>query len=161
MTRPTVYLETSVVGYASSRPSRDIVIAARQQLTQDWISVGRRVYELFVSQLVIRETSAGHPDAARERLRFVQEFSVLAITDSAGELAATLTKSGAVPGKAPEDALHIGVAAVHGVEFLLTWNCKHIANAMMRQRIESVCRDAGYEPPVICTPEELIHDEPS
>jgi len=82
----------------------------------------------------------------------------LGVTDAAGELAARLLKSGAIPKKATEDALHIAVAAVHGIEFLLTWNCKHIANATMRQAIEHVCREAGYEPPVICTPEELTNE---
>ena len=159
MTKPTVYLETSVIGYATSRESQDVLVAARQQLTRDWFAFGTHAYELFVSQLVVREASSGDRDAARERIRFVEGILLLAITDTAGELAAKLLDSGAVPGNAPEDALHIAVAAVHGIEYLLTWNCKHIANATMRQGIERACREAGYEPPVICTPEELTYDE--
>ena len=159
MTKPAVYLETSVIGYAMSRPSRDLVVAARQQITQEWFAIASQQYELFVSQLVIRESSAGDKDAAEERAAFLAGMPRLGITDAAGDLAANLVKGGSVPRKAAEDALHIAVAAVHGVEFLLTWNCKHIANATMRQAIERACRLAGYEPPVICTPEELTSDE--
>lgn len=159
MTKPAVYLETSVIGYATPRPSRDLVVAARQQLTRDWFAHRARVYDLFVSQLVVGEASGGDEEAAQERTAFLQAIPRLGITDAAGALAAKLVESGAVPKKAVEDALHIAVAAVHGVEYLVTWNCKHIANATMRQAIENACREAGYEPPVICTPEELMNDE--
>lgn len=114
---------------------------------------------MFVSQLVASEASGGDAEAARERTVFLRGIPLLGITDAAGELASELVERKAVPRKAAEDALHIAIAAVHGVDFLLTWNCKHIANATMRQAIESVCRGAGYEPPVICTPEELMNDK--
>ena len=157
--KPTVYLETSVVGYATSRPSRDLVTAGRQQITREWFIVAIRKYDLFVSQLVIGEVSAGNESAARERTAFLQGIPRLGVTEASSDLATELVRSGAIPSKAAEDALHIAVAAVHGVEFLVTWNCKHIANAATRQVIEHVCRMAGYEPPVICTPEELIDDD--
>ena len=159
MTKPAVYLETSVIGYATSRPSRDLIVAGRQQITREWFALRAEAYELFVSQLVVREASAGDEEAARVRAGFVRKIARLGITDAAGELAAKLVETGAVPRKAAEDALHIAVAAVHGVEYLLTWNCRHIANATMRQAIEGACRGAGYEPPVICTPEELMNDD--
>ena len=146
------------MSYATSRPSRDLVVAGHQQITREWFARQASAYELFVSQLVIREAAGGDQQAARARLVFLHETARLAITDAAGTLAAQLVGQGAVPRAAAEDALHIAVAAVHGVEYLLTWNCKHIANAAMRQAIERVCRSAGYEPPVICTPEELMHD---
>lgn len=148
-----------MVGYATSRPSRDLVVAARQQITRDWFARGAHAYELFVSQLVIREASLGDEEAARERLALVQGIPLLAVSDAVGDLAARLVGGGAVPRRATEDALHIAVAAVHGIDFLLTWNCKHIANALMRSAIERACREAGFEPPVICTPEELISDD--
>ena len=97
----------------------------------------------------------------RRRLRVLTNLTVLPLTESATELARALICHGALPQKATVDAFHIGVAAAHNVEYLLTWNCKHIANAAMRQAIERVCREAGYEPPVICTPEELMNDEAS
>ena len=159
MTKYAVYLETSVVGYATSRLSRDLVVAAHQQITREWFTSRAQRYELFVSQLVVSEASGGDEGAARERVGFLQGIPRLAITGSAGEPAAKLVESGAVPRRAAEDALHIAVAAVHGVDYLLTWNCKHIANAAMRQAIEGVCREGGYEPPVICTPEELMNDD--
>jgi predicted nucleic acid-binding protein len=159
MTKPAVYLDTSVIGYATSRPTRDLLVAARQQITQEWFTLRAQEYELFVSRLVVREIAAGDASAARDRVDFVQGFEELAITDEAGDLADRLVASRAIPRKAAEDALHIAVASVHGVEYLLTWNCAHIANAAMRQTIETVCRDSGYEPPVICTPEELMHDD--
>jgi len=159
MTKPAVYLETSVVGYATSRPSRDLVVAGRQQITREWFALRANGYELFVSQLVVREASAGDAEAAEQRATFLRGIPLLGVTDVAGELAAELVARGAVPRKAAEDALHIAVAAAHGVGFLLTWNCKHIANATMRHAIEAVCREAGYEPPVICTPEELMNDD--
>lgn len=157
--KSTVYLETSVIGYAASRPSRDLIIAGRQQITRDWFATAAERYELFVSQLVIRETSAGDDTAASGRMALLHGISRLAIIDAAGELAAMLVRRGAVPRKASEDALHIAVAAVHGIQFIVTWNCKHIANATMRRSIERVCREAGYEPPIICTPEELTSDD--
>ena len=159
MTKPAVYLETSVIGYATSRPSRDLVVAARQQITREWFADRASACELFVSQLVATEASGGDEDAAQERMALLQGIARLRVTDAAGGLAARLVECGAVPGVAAEDALHIAVAAVHGVDYLLTWNCKHIANAAMRQAIERACREAEYEPPIICTPEELMDDE--
>jgi predicted nucleic acid-binding protein len=158
MTKPAVYLETSVIGYATSRQSRDLVVAGHQQVTREWFALRAERYELFVSQLVATEAAGGDDEAARERSSFLREIPRLGIKDEAGDLAILLVESGAVPRRAAEDAIHIAVAAVHGVDYLLTWNCKHIAIATMRQAIEGVCRDAGYEPPVICTPEELMND---
>lgn len=159
MAKRTVYLETSVIGYATTRPSRDLVVAGRQQITREWFVRGALAYDLFMSQLVIREASSGDEEAARARLALLEGIPLLAVSDAAGELAGRLVDVGAVPRIAAEDALHIAVAVVHGVDFLLTWNCKHIANAMMRSDIERACREAGYEPPVICTPEELTSED--
>jgi hypothetical protein len=159
LTKPFVNLETSVVSYATSRPNRDLVIAARQQITRDWFASRSPSYSLFVSQLVAAEVSAGDDTSAVEREAFLQGIPRLATTVAAGALASDLVSRKAVPVQAAEDALHIALAAVHGVEYLLTWNCKHIANATMRQAIERACRAAGYEPPVICTPEELTDDQ--
>jgi predicted nucleic acid-binding protein len=159
MAKPTVYLETTVISYATSRASRDLLVAARQQITQEWFACGAQAYQLFVSQIVVREASSGDEEAARARIALLEGLPLLAVTDAVGSLAEKLVGIGAIPTKATEDALHIAVAAVHGVDFLLTWNCKHIANAAMRQAIERICRDADYEPPVICTPEELTSDD--
>jgi len=159
VTKPAVYLETSVISYATSRPSRDLVVAGHQQITREWFARQGNYFELFVSQLVVREAEGGDPVAARDRVAFLASWKRLALTEVATSLAQKLVDVGAVPKKAAEDALHISLAAIHGVDYLLTWNCKHIANAATRQAIERVCRDCGYEPPVICTPEELSGDE--
>jgi len=123
-----------------------------------WLALRAEGYELFVSQLVASEASGGDEQAGRERTAFLRGLPRLGVTDAAGRLALELVDSGAVPRKAAEDALHIAIAAVHGMDYLLTWNYKHIANAALRQAIEGACRNAGYEPPVICTPEELMND---
>lgn len=157
--KASVYLETSVISYATSHPSRDLIVAGRQEITRAWFATAAHRFDIYVSQLVVGEATVGDPVAAQERAALIQGCTRLAITDAAGDLAALLLRRGAVPQKAADDAVHIAVAAVHGVEYLLTWNCKHIANARMRQGIEGVCREAGFEPPVICTPEELISDE--
>jgi len=159
MMKPAVYLETSLIGYATSRLSRDLIVAARQQMTNEWFASRAKEFDLFISDLVTVEVSRGDQDAAQERIDFVKDIPRLRITEAVDKLAAHLVEQGAVPGKAVEDAIHIAIAAVHGVDYLLTWNCKHIANATMRQAIEDVCRELGYEPPVICTPEELMNHE--
>ncbi len=117
MTRPAVYLETSVVGYATTRPSRHLVVAGHQQVTWEWYALRATRYELFISQLVASEASGGNEEAAQERAAFLQGMPRLGVTDAAGELAARLVERGAVPRKAAEDALHIAIAAVHGVDY--------------------------------------------
>jgi len=156
MDKPRVYLETSVISYLAALPSRDLVVAAHQQITHEWMSVHRDSYQIFVSQLVVREASAGDENAVKRRLAILQGLELLALTDEAADLARALIVRGAVPRQSVEDSLHIAVAAAHGMNYLLTWNCRHIANATMRSRIVSVCWSCGYEPPIICTPEELI-----
>ncbi len=134
------------------------MITAHQQLTKKWWNMRHQQFELFVSPLVLREVTVGNPTMAQRRLRIVRELPVLAVTAEATAVAEQLMKNGPLPPKAEVDALHIGVAAVHGIEYLLTWNCRHIANARTRSQIESICRNMGYEPPVMCTPEELTEE---
>jgi predicted nucleic acid-binding protein len=151
---PSVYVETSVISYLSAKQSRDIVVAAHQQLTRQWWT-NRSSYRLFVSQIVRDEAAVGDPAARARRLRVLRDVPALAVTDEATRLAGELVRRGALPKKATVDAFHIGIAAAHQIEYLLTWTCKHIANATMRGTIEAICRSAGLTPPVICTPEEL------
>lgn len=155
MGKPAIYVETSVVSYLVARPSRDLIVAAHQQLTIEWWQDERRNYDLFVSQLVIDEARAGDPETAAKRIAAIEDLPLLAINDEAVHLAQSLIKAHAVPKKAAQDALHISLACAGGVDYLLTWNCRHIANAKMRSAIEKTCRSAGYASPIICTPEEL------
>lgn len=154
--KPTVYIETTIISYLTARLSRELVTAAHQQITQDWWSERRAQFELLTSELVIQEAARGNESMARRRLEELQSIRLVEIDADAEDLARRLVESGPMPQKANVDALHIAVATVHGVEYLLTWNCKHIANAETRGRIVALCRASGYEPPVICTPGELL-----
>lgn len=153
--KPKVYLETSIISYLAARPSRDIIIAAHQELTNEWWENRRRHFGLFVSQLVIQETKSGDKDAAQRRLVFLDSIPLLELNEKVISLARILINE-AIPPKAVEDALHIAIATIHGMDYLLTWNCKHIANAEKEHAIAAVCRSNNYEPPIICTPEELM-----
>jgi hypothetical protein len=154
----TVYLETSIISYLTGRATHNVVITAHQQLTWRWWDTQRQQFELFISPLVLQEAAAGNPTMAARRLEMTRGLPVLAATAEATTVAEQLVRSGPLPKKAEVDALHIGIAAVHGMEYMLTWNCKHIANARMRTQIEAICRDLGYEPPIMCTPEELMEE---
>lgn len=152
----TVYVETSVISYLTSRPSREVITAAHQQLTAEWWSGARASFRPVISQLVIEEASLGDPESARRRLKAVAGLPVLALSGTGRELARALLDELAVPPAAVADALHIAIAAENGVRYLLTWNCRHIANASARPLIEQVLRLRGYDAPVLCTPEELM-----
>lgn len=154
--RPTVYIETSVFGYLAMRPSAQLVTAAHQQVTREFWDDHRPRFDLFVSLAVVDECMAGDSDAAAERGAFLHGIPVLDVTDEVLSLARSLAAGIPLPPKASVDAVHIAATAVHGLDYLVTWNCKHIANPAMRGTIEAVCRAAGYVTPVICTPLELI-----
>jgi len=135
------------------------VTAAHQQVTSEWWSHRRSAFELYASQFVVGEASAGDPEAAKLRLDALSEIPLLAPSDEAEALAEELVKRGPVPERAVTDAAHIALAATHGMDYLVTWNCTHIANAEMRVDIERICRTRGFEPPVLCTPEELMGED--
>ena len=153
---PTVYVETSIVSYLAARPSRDLVTAARQQVTAEWWTSRRKAFRLHVSELVVQEAADGDADAAERRLSLLAGIPVLAATAEALELAKAFVDNRIVPTSAEADALHIAIAATSGIEYLLTWNCRHIANAQIRARIERFARLRGLEPPILCTPDELM-----
>lgn len=153
---PTAYIETSVVSYLTARPSRDVVVAAYQEVTREWWRDAAARFHLVASELVLAECRAGDRNAAHERLEALEGISLLEASSRAEDLARRLLDLGAVPREAAADAAHIAIAVTNGVEYLVTWNFRHIANAAMRVRIERACREAGYEPPVICTPNELM-----
>ncbi len=151
-----VYIETTVISYLTARPSRDLIVAAHQQITKDWWENLRNEFDLFVSQAVVREAAGGDQEAAARRLGALDSIMSLDITQEAEEVAGRLLSTGLVPARAAEDALHIALATIHGMDFLLTWNCKHIANAVIRERVDGLLLASGYRAPVICTPEELM-----
>ena len=153
--KPKLYLETTIISYVTARSSRDLIIAAHQELTHEWWENRRKHFELFVSELVIQEAQAGDKAAAQKHLGILESIPLLELNENVLSLARALMDK-AIAKKAVEDALHISIAAIHGMDYLLTWNCKHIANAEREHAIVTVCRINGFMPPVICTPEELM-----
>jgi len=156
--KPKVYVETSVVSYCTSNPSRDLVIAGRQQVTREWWGHHRHHFDLYISAMVLQETRKGDPSASIKREGIVKGISLLEITEAARDLADTLIHKGPIPRQFPEDALHIAIAVVHEMNFLLTWNFKHINNAQIKNDLSKIITLEGFDNPVICTPEELLGD---
>lgn len=152
----SAYLETTFISYLVAHPSRDLLVAAHQCITQDWWDDRRTAFDCVVSQVVIDEVSAGDPDEVRKRLAAISNVSALDVTEGAQAIAQAILASGVMPPSAGRDAAHIAVATYHAVNYLLTWNCKHLANAQIMRKIESVCAQMGYRMPLICTPEELM-----
>ncbi len=155
--KPTLYLETTIVSYLTAWPSHDLVRAAHQQVTRDWWDI-RSEFELYISQFVLDEAGAGDADAAKRRVGALKDISLLDVTPEARLLAGEILRLGGMPTKAYVDALHVAVAAAHGIDYLLTWNCTHIANPTMRGKVEAICRATGFESPVICTPFEFMQE---
>jgi predicted nucleic acid-binding protein len=153
---PKTYVETSVISYLTARQSRDQIAAAHQQLTRDWWDRRRARFDIYVSELVVQEAGRGDVIAARARLEAISGYPVLRVNPVAQRLADSILRSAVLPSKAAADALHISLAAVNGMNFLITWNCTHIANGFVLQSVNMLCRDAGFEPPIVCTPEELM-----
>ena len=154
-----VYLETTIPSYLAGRPSRDLIVAGHQQITRDWWEVRRHVFDLYVSQAVIDEAAAGDPVVSKRRLDLLANLRVLPMNDGIMELAEKLVQEGPIPARAAADAVHIAIATSYTCDYLLTWNCAHIANAEIQRKIRRVVTVRGFELPVICTPEELMGDE--
>ena len=155
----TLYIETSIVSYLRQRPSSQVVMAARQLLTDQWWHDEREKYELVTSQYVIDEASEGDPDLAAERLESLDGIPLLPLDPRIGVIANEIIARAILPPTASVDALHIAMVAHHEIQYLLTWNCKHIANAKILPRIHQVLTDLGCPIPIICTPEEMVDDE--
>lgn len=157
--KPLLYLETTIPSYLTSRPNRDLIVAARQQLTMDWWLKRRADFRIFVSQIVLDEAAEGDRIASAARLSIIEGLPLLAVNNEVISLTQTLLRRKVLPKKATRDAGHIAVSAVHGVQYLLTWNCTHLANAEIFEAVGAVCSCEGYCCPVICTPEELLGEE--
>jgi hypothetical protein len=155
----TVYLETSFISYLTARPSRTIVGAAHQEITRAWWESKRNQFDLCISELVVRECAAGNPDAAQRRLQAITGIARLEINEQVEFIAVSLVQKGLIPPQVIEDALHIAIAAVHRVDFILTWNFKHIANPVMQQRIGCFLNEINLPLPFICSPEELLGED--
>lgn len=151
-----IYIESTIPGYVVARPARDLLQAARQQLTRDWWEFRRAGHELFTSQLVLDEIAFGETEMAGRRLELMSGLTLLESTEQAGELTGHIMRSGLLPAKAQGDGAHIALATVHQMDILLTWNCRHIANAFILGRLRRLIESRGQAAPTICTPEELL-----
>jgi predicted nucleic acid-binding protein len=156
---PTAYIETTIPSYYTSRSARDVVQITRQSATKRWWDNGCSGFDLFTSQEVLDEAGRGDPEAASRRLEMLAEISVLEFTSEVEQLARRLIEAGLVPASVASDAVHIATASVYGVDFLVTWNFKHIVNPLIRQRLRQEVALSGYVLPVLCTPEEFLNDE--
>lgn len=156
MNRKKVYIETSIVSYLTARLSHDLLAVAWQSATVDWWDTQRQRFDLYSSSIVIEEAKKGDPEAASRRLNVLDGIPLLAIVDDVVKLSTILIQEKALPEKALDDSLHVALSAVHGIDYLLTWNCRHIDNAETKPIIRSVCVINGYSYPEICTPQELM-----
>ncbi|MBI4028085.1 MAG: type II toxin-antitoxin system VapC family toxin [Verrucomicrobia bacterium] len=150
-----IYIESTIPSYVVARPARDLLQAARQQLTKDWWDLKREKHELFTSQVVLDEITSGEAAMARQRLDVMAQITLLDLTDEANSLTKDILGSGLLPADADRDAAHIALATVHEMDVLLSWNCRHIANAAIQSRLRRVAEKSGFALPVLCTPDEL------
>ncbi|MEQ1605982.1 MAG: type II toxin-antitoxin system VapC family toxin [Pyrinomonadaceae bacterium] len=159
MKKPKLYIETSILSYLTARRSRDLFIEANQRLAAEFWNNHRKRFQLFVSDIVIREISRGDAVMAKLRLEAAKGIPLIEADDHARKMAGEIIRRGILPEKAFIDASHIAVCCVHEIDFLLSLNFRHIANAFIHRRIEDVCKEFGYEPPVICTLEQILEKE--
>jgi predicted nucleic acid-binding protein len=152
----TVYIETSIIGYLSARSSNNLILMANVEATREWWDNRRSQFSLYISQVVLDEVAQGDDEIATRRLEILRDFPLLEINQAVQNLAAQCLSKSNLPPKASDDALHIAAATVYGLDYLLTWNCKHIANAQIQKKLLQISLDAGYELPIICTPYELM-----
>ena len=154
--KKTIYIETSVVSFLTARPTGDLLAAAWQKITVDWWDVQRNRFDLYTSDVTVEEAGRGNPEAGALRLGALSGIPILPTTEAVVELSKALVQGRALPAKALNDALHIAVSAVHGIDYLLTWNYRHLDNAETKPVIRSICAIHGYNSPEICTPQELM-----
>lgn len=152
----TVYIETSILGYLTARPSRNLVLVANAEVTREWWDTRRSAFELYTSQAVLREVAKGDAEMAFRRLEILRDFPLLDLNQSVLDLAEQFLGRSNLPTKADVDAIHIAAATIHSMDYLLTWNCKHIANAQIQGKLAEISLDFGYELPILCTPYELL-----
>jgi predicted nucleic acid-binding protein len=151
-----VYIETSVVSYLCSRPSRDIIVAANQAVTQEWWRNERSRYDLFVSEFVLAEIAAGDRAAAAKRQDAIQGLAILAANEVSERLAREIMRQARLPGNVADDVAHIAIASTQGMDYLLTWNCAHIANPHWLGKLARIIAARGYSLPGVCTPQALL-----
>jgi predicted nucleic acid-binding protein len=154
--KETVYIETSILGYLTARSTDNLILAANMKITQDWWFNRSSLFDLYISEIVLEEITQGDTQIAQKRLNAVQNIPLLSVDEKALSLAEQFLLKSNLPVKAGTDAVHIAIATIHNMNYLLTWNCKHIANAQIQKKLTQISLEFGYEMPTICTPYELI-----
>jgi predicted nucleic acid-binding protein len=154
--KESIYLETTVVSYYTSKPSRDIIALAHQEITRQWWPIALRRYDIFISEVVIEEASFGDPEAAKRRLGELKDFPHLELNDKVEEMAQVYMERLEIPKKSFRDAAHLAIACVHNIDYLVTWNCAHLANGEVIKKLMKINESIGIHTPIICTPEELM-----
>jgi len=154
--KPTVYIETTVISYRTAKPSRDLIIAAHQQITHDWWETALPQFDPFISPIVLEEISRGDAGAAKLRLDSVSSLQLLEVLPEVRDLADSYFSAIDIPEKARADSYHLAVAAWHGMDFLVSWNCTHIVSGRIKRIIEEINSANGIRTPIVCTPEELM-----
>ncbi|AFZ51870.1 type II toxin-antitoxin system VapC family toxin [Dactylococcopsis salina] len=152
----SVYIETSILGHLTARPTDNLILAANMKVTQDWWNEHRHSFTLYASEIVADEATKGDATIAAKRLELLQPLMFLQLTEEAFELSQAFLKQSNLPEKALIDSLHMALATIYGLNYLLTWNCKHMANAQLQRKLSEISWKLGYVLPVICTPYELI-----
>ncbi|MDD1416326.1 type II toxin-antitoxin system VapC family toxin [Dolichospermum sp. ST_con] len=154
----SLYLDTSIIGYLTIRPSTNLITASNSVITQSWWDTRRQNFTLYISEVVLEELARGDQEIATKRLDLINELPLLELNETVEELAQQFLTKSNLPPKASDDALHIALATIYKVDYLLTWNCKHIANAQIQKKLSQISIQSGYELPTICTPYELMGD---
>ncbi len=152
----TVYIETSIVSHATAWPSSDPATGVLQDQAKRWMDEQRPLYDVVTSQLVIDEAGMGDPDAASRRLEMLDGIPVLPVNPDADTVVDEIVGRAMMPASARIDALHIATAALASVQYLLTQNCKHIANAHELPRVYRLLDELGLSGMLICTPIEFL-----
>jgi hypothetical protein len=159
MTKPTVYIESTVISFYANRRSKDLIVAAYQEISADWWENELHKYQPYVSQFVLEEISRGDSRAAKNRMDAIKDFPLLDLPDEVFELEMRYLKDVRIPRKSQLDAFHISAAVINKMDYILSWNFHHIANVFVKKKIQKINDEIGIETPIICTPEELTRNE--
>jgi predicted nucleic acid-binding protein len=154
--KESIYIETSLIGYLTARPNNNLVFMANQEITRRWWNTRRGEFMLYISSIVLDEAAKGDSEMVEQRLRILEDLPVLELTEEVKVLGSQFLAKSNLPPRASDDAIHIATATIHNVDYLLTWNCKHIANAQIQKKLAQICLDLGYSLPIMCTPYELM-----
>jgi len=155
MQNESIYLETSVISYYTAKPSRDVIVLAHQEITHEIWDKLKKKFKIYISEVVIEEAGSGDKEASQKRLSVIQDFPLLELNKEVEKLTEVYIKEFQIPKKALRDAVHLAIASVHNIDYLVSWNCAHIANGVVIKKLSEINTKMGIHIPVICTPEFL------